>query len=312
MRQIFTKAFISKAFYLGAFLFFASIQLTQAQDDDLLSLLGEEEETTEYVKASFKTTRVINAQSLENVASGVMDFKINHRFGMLNSGSKNLWGLDDAFVRIGLDYGITDWLMVGIGRSSTTKTYEGFFKAKILRQSTGKKKMPLSVIWYSSIGIHDQVADSLEVALGFETKHRVAYTHQLIIGSRLSKATSIEIIPTFVHKNLVEKTEESNQIFMLGIAGRQKLTKRIAVNAEYFYILPDQVSDNIKPSLSLGFDIETGGHVFQLHFTNSTPLHDTGFLTETTGDWLEGDIHFGFNISRVFTIVKPNKKKKGI
>jgi len=301
----------NKAYFLSFFLFFTAFQFMQAQDD-LLDLLGEEAEETEYVKASFKTTRVINAQSLENVAGGVLDFKINHRFGMLNSGARELFGLDAANVRIGLDYGITDWLMIGIGRSSQSKVYETFVKAKILRQSTGKKNMPLSVIWYSSLGLHDREVSEERKDLGFEMKHRMAYTHQLIIGSRLSKATSIEILPTFVHKNLVPKSSENNQIFLLGIAGRQKINKRIALNIEYFYLLPDQVSDDIKQSLSLGLDIETGGHVFQLHFTNSTGLPDTGFLTETTGDWLDGDIHFGFNISRVFTIVKPNRKKKGV
>lgn len=285
-------------FWLG--LLFVSANYCIAQDD-LLDLLGEEEETTEYVKASFKTTRVINVQSLENVAGGVLDFKISHRFGKVNEGAYALFGLDNATMRLGLDYGINDWLMVGIGRNSFGKTYDAFIKGKILRQSTGKKKMPLSVIWYSGMTA-ETLRRSEDRAIDF--KHRLVYTHQLIVGSRLSKSTSIQVSPTVVHRNLVTTKDESNTVYLIGIAGRQKLTKRLALNAEYHYILPDQVADNIKNSLSLGIDIETGGHVFQLHFTNSTSMSDKGFLTETDGDWLDGDIYFGFNISRVFTIVK--------
>ncbi len=286
-------------------LFFIGLCSTNVlAQDDLLDLLGEEEETTEYVNASFKTTRVINVQSLESTAGGVLDLKISHRFGRLNTGGYELWGLDAATMRIGLDYGINDWIMVGAGRNSFQKTYDAFIKVKPLRQSVGKKNVPLSVLWYS--GITASTLRRTDVDLDF--KHRLVYTHQLIVGSKLSKATSIQVIPTFVHRNLVTTRAESNNVMILGVAGRQKLTKRIAINAEYFYILPDQVADNISNSLSIGFDIETGGHVFQLHFTNSTSMSDKGFLTETTGKWLDGDIHFGFNISRVFTVRKPKKK----
>jgi len=270
---------------------------------DLLDLLGDEEETTEYVNASFKTTRVINAQSLENVAGGVLDFKISHRFGKVNQGAYELWGLDNASMRMGFDYGINDWFMIGIGRSTIGKTYDAFFKAKVLRQSTGKKKIPLSVLVYG--GLTNKTLRRTEAEddiLSF--KHRLAYTAQVIIGSKLSKNTSIEILPTIVHRNLTATEAEKNTVFALGFAGRQKITKRLAINAEYFFVAPDQVAKGIKNSLSLGLDIETGGHVFQLHFTNARAMHDNGYILETTGDWLDGDIYFGFNISRVFTVVR--------
>jgi len=282
--------------------------LSLSAQDDLLDLLGDEEETIEYVNASFKTTRVINVQSLENVAGGVLDFKISHRFGRLNSGAYELWGLDQASMRIGLDYGINDWIMVGAGRNSFQKTYDAFIKVKPLRQSIGLKKMPLSVLWYSGITTNTFASNQNKDEDAFKFKHSLVYTNQLIIGSKISKATSIQLSPTFVHRNLVDTRDEKNNVMILGIAGRQKLTKRIAINAEYFYILPDQVADNITNSLSIGFDIETGGHVFQLHFTNSTSMSDNGYLTTTTGKWLDGDIHFGFNVSRVFTVKKPKKK----
>ena len=282
---------------------------------DLLDLLGDEEETTEFVNASFKTTRVINAQSLENVAGGVLDFKISHRFGRLNQGAYQLWGLDNASMRMGLDYGINDWFMVGAGRSTVGKTYDAFFKAKVLRQSTGKKVMPLSVLVYGGL-TNKTLRRSEEEDEILDFKHQMAYTAQVIIGSKLSKNTSIEIIPTIVHRNLTVRNAEKNTVLSVGIAGRQKLTKRIAINAEYFYVLPNQVQEEvlgpddevlipgITNALSIGFDIETGGHVFQLHFTNANAMHDNGFITETTGDWLDGDIFFGFNISRVFTVKK--------
>ena len=117
-------------------------------------------------------------------------------------------------------------------------------------------------------------------------------------------------MPTLVWRNIVATAAEKNGVGVIGAAGRIKITKRLALNAEYFYVLPDQLADGYTNSLSIGFDIETGGHVFQLHFTNSPIMIDKGFITETTGDWLKGDINFGFNISRVFTIVKPKKKEE--
>jgi hypothetical protein len=130
------------------------------------------------------------------------------------------------------------------------------------------------------------------------------YTHQLLLGRKFSENFTMQLMPTFVHRNLTKNEDEKNDVYALGAAARQKLTKRLAINVEYYYLLPDQVADKYNNSLSIGFDIETGGHVFQLHFTNSTSMIDRGFVTETTGDWLDGDVHFGFNVSRVFTIKK--------
>jgi hypothetical protein len=274
-----------------------------AAQDDLMSLLDETEESiTEYTTASFKTTRVINTQSLENTAGGVLDMKISHRFGFINGGAYELFGLDEASIRIGLDYGITDRLMVGWGRSSFEKTYDVFAKYKILRQSTGKSKMPVTLSWYASTAI-------TTLKFADETREnyfssRMYYTHQLLVGRKFSESFTLQVMPTFIHRNLTKNEDEKNDVYALGVAGRQKLTKRLALNVEYFYLLPDQVNEKYRNSLSIGFDIETGGHVFQLHFTNSTSMIDRGFVTETVGDWLNGDIHFGFNVSRVFTIKK--------
>ena len=239
-------------------------QAIAQEEQELLSLLGREE-TTEYAAASFKTNRVINLHSLESTTAGVLDVKISHRFGYLNGGIYDLFGLDESSVRLGADYGVSDRLTIGVGRSSYEKTYDGFIKYKLLRQSTGLKNMPVSMAILGTAAITtlkwaDPNRDNL-------FSSRVAYTTQLIIG--------------------------------------RKFSKRLSFNAEYIYVPPDQLAEQYTNSLSIGFDIETGGHVFQLHFTNSTSMIEKGFITETLGEWGKGEIHFGFNISRVFTVVKP-------
>jgi hypothetical protein len=287
-----------KHLYLLAALLSAHLAKAQEQPS-LLDLLGEETRV-DYATASFKTTRIINAQSIENVASGVLDLKISHRFGTLNSGAYDLFGLDNAFIRLGLDYGITDNLMVGLGRSTFQKAIDGFVKYRLLRQQTGSRIVPVTVTWHSAIAANMLRWSDPERDNRFA--QRLAYTHQLLIGSKLSNSTSLMLLPTLVHRNLVATRGESNDVWALGIGGRQKVTRRIALTAEYFHVLPNQLTTGRYNPLSLGIDVETGGHVFQLHFTNSTGVNDPAYLTETTGQWGKGDIHFGFNVSRVFTV----------
>jgi len=291
--------------------------------DDLLNLLGEEETGPEYATASFKTTRVINGHSLENTAHGVLDFKISHRFGFVNGGVNEFFGLDGATVRLGLDYGVTDRFMVGIGRSGFQKTVDGFAKYKFLRQCDTGCNMPITVAVLATSSI--TTLKQTELPWYDPTRqdyftHRLAYTFQLILGRKFNENISFQFNPGIVHRNLVAGTNEPNDVIHISGAGRIKLTKRVALNAEYFYVLPGQLPQptaaqeaggalRTRNSLSIGFDIETGGHVFQLHFTNSTGMFERAFITETTGDWGNGDIRYGFNISRVFTIHEPKKKK---
>jgi len=291
-----------------AFLFTFTFSYGQDEGESLLDLLGEEEEVTNYASASFKTTRIINSQSIENVAEGVLDFKISHRFGRVNGGLSEFFGLDQATIRLGLDYGITDRLMIGIGRSTVQKAIDGFAKYKLLRQSSGKKNMPITLSLYSSIMVNAQAWANPERENYFSS--RLFYTHQILIGRKFSSGTSLMLMPTLVHRNLVESTAIENTVYALGIGGRQKLTNRLALTFEYIYVLPDQIADIYTNSLSIGFDIETGGHVFQLHFTNSLGMMDKQYITETTGEWGAGDIHFGFNISRVFTLKDTRPKLK--
>jgi hypothetical protein len=297
--------------------------------DDLLELLGEEEQEPVHTNASFKTTRVINGHSLENTAHGVLDFRINHRFGMVNGGINEFFGLDGASVRLGLDYGITPALQIGVGRSSFQKTVDGFVKYKILRQCDSGCDMPLTLALVAASSINTSRTTDLPWFDASRTDyftHRMAYSFQMIVGRKFSENISFQLNPGVVHRNLTMRMDDSNDIIHISGAGRMKLTKRVAINVEYFHMLVGQTSapanmisedefDDPNPgyhnSLSLGFDIETGGHVFQLHFTNSTAMFERGFITETEGDWGRGDIHFGFNISRVFTLHEPGKAKKG-
>lgn len=287
--------------FMALVLSFAALPLFA--QEDLLSLLGEEEATTDYAKASFKTSRVINLHSLENTASGVLDFKISHRFNTVQNGLYDFFGLDGANLRIGFDYGVTDRLAVGFGRSNYEKSLDAFAKYKILRQSKGKRNMPITLAVFGSVAMQ-----TLKWANPDRDNHfssRLYYTGQLIVGRKISEGFSLQLSPTIVHRNLVATFEESNDVLALGIGTRVKLSKRLALNLEYIYVLPDQLAPQFVNSLSVGLDIETGGHVFQLHFSNSRIMIEKGFIAETTNKWEDGGIHFGFNISRVFTIVRP-------
>jgi Membrane bound beta barrel domain (DUF5777) len=278
-----------------------------AQDTtDLMNLLEKEMTSTKdmtfYTTATFKTTRLVNGHSVENVAKGVLDVKISHRFGNLNEGGYELFGLDKATMRMGFDYGITKNIMVGVGRSTYQKTYDAFLKIKILRQSKGKRKMPITLSYVPTIAYRTLKWEDPTIK-NYATS-RLFYTHQLIIGRKFSEGTSLQLMPTFVHQNLVTGANDPNDLFAIGIGGRQKITKRISINVEYYYQLEDYKLPGTRNSLSVGFDIETGGHVFQLHFTNSPGMNERTFVADTKGRWDKGDILFGFNISRVFTIGK--------
>ena len=285
---------------LSIFLFFLLSAQVYAQGLDLLSDDEEDtEEIIEYATATFKTNRVINGHSIETVAKREFDFKISHRFGFLNTGAYDFFGLDQATLRIGGDFGITDRLNVGIGRSNVDKTYDGFVKYKFLRQSSGAKNMPISAVAISHMGI-----TTLRWTDPNRTNYassRLHYTHQLLLARKLNESFSLQLSPTLVHKNLIDSLKYSNDIFAMGIGLRQKLSKRVTLNLEYFYVFENQIPDENTNSLSLGFDVETGGHVFQLFFTNAAAAFEKAFITDTKGDWANGDVRFGFNIARMFS-----------
>jgi hypothetical protein len=287
-------AVICTAIFLTPFFQIAFAQI------DLLDGL-EDEKGPVYTKATFKTSRIINGHSIENPAAGVLDFRISHRFNTIENGAYDLFGLDGATLRLGFEYGVNDRLMIGLGRSTYQKAYDGFLKYKVLRQQTGRKNIPFSVSLFSSTAVSTLKWQYPDRKNYFSS--RMAYSHQLLIARKFSSSTSIQLTPTLVHYNLVQKKEYKHDVFAIGIGGRQKLSKRVSFNAEYFFVLPNQINKENTNSLSFGFDIETGGHVFQLLFTNSMAMIEKGFIGETKGDWLKGRIRFGFNLSRVFTLV---------
>ncbi len=271
--------------------------------EDLLDLLSDnEDQGPEKVTATFKTTRIMNGHSIERTPAGQFDFRISHRFGKINSGFYEFFGLDQATMHLGLEYGITDWLMVGLGRSSYEKTFDGFARFSLLRQSTGIKAIPVSVSTFSSLALRTVDLPQPPGSSWFDS--RLATVNQLLIGRKFNQTFSLQITPTWLHRNLVDYGTDPNDILALGAGGRIKLAKRISLNAEYYLIANRQTyrNEEIHNPLTLGFDIETGGHVFQLLFTNSRSMIEKGFLGETTGSWSNGDIYFGFNLLRVFTV----------
>jgi hypothetical protein len=291
-----------------------SASLAARAQDDLLKLLGPDSTEVEYTSASFKSTHVINGQSLENVAHGVLDFRISHRFGFVNTGIQELFGLDQASFRMGFDYGLSDRIMIGIGRSTYQKTVDGSVKFKLLRQCDQGCTMHVTLDLLAATSVTTLVPQQVPwYGEGREDlfTNRLSYCFQAVVGRKFSEGFSLQLSPGVVHRNLVATPEESNDLMNVGIAGRAKCSKRVALTAEYFYVRPDQgPREPFHNSLGVGVDIETGGHVFQLQFTNSTGMFERAFITETSGDFFEGDIHFGFNISRVFTIYDPKAKAR--
>lgn len=287
-----------------------SVLYVSAHAQDLLDELDKTVKPKKsYSTATFKSTRVINGHSIETISKNHLDFRISHRFGRLNDGAYNFYGLDQATMRIGLEYGLTDMLMVGIGRSTSQKTFDYFAKYKVLRQAKGGS--PISVTAFGSV---DAISLSTSPQFRFyDNLDRLTYTGQLLIARKFGERLSLQLTPTFIHRNKVESETEPNDIMAVGIGGRVKISKRTSLNAEYFYRLPMSLEAGISTnpnyynSLSLGFDIETGGHVFQLHFTNSLGMVERQFIAQTEGNWAKGDVHYGFNISRTFSF---DKKKK--
>lgn len=280
------------------------VSLNTFAQDDLMDLLeANTEESTHFTEATFKGSRLINGHTVETRKQGELEFLISHRFGRLNSGAYEFFGLDAANVRLGLEYGVADFLTLGVGRNSFEKTYDGFAKLKLLRQSSGKRFMPVSVVSFSSAAIKTLAGSTPEEYPDIAA--RMYYTQQLLIARKFGSSLSLQIMPSFVHRNRIQEREGENDIYALGVGGRIKLTQRVSLNGEYYYRLnaEDYAEDDLNQlfnSLAIGFDIETGGHVFQLHLTNSRAMIEKGFIAETNGNFFAGDIHFGFNVSRVF------------
>lgn len=289
-------------------LLFSYFALCIFAQDDLMNLLdANSAKEINYTSATFKSTRVMNGHSIERMPAGQLDVRISHRFGPVNSGAYNFFGLDQSNIHLSLEYGINNWLMIGMGRGSYEKTFDGFAKFSILRQSTGAKTMPVSLSAVTSIALNTLRFQNQTRSDYFSS--RLAYVAQVLVARKINQAISVQLTPTYIHKNLVATELDPNDIYAVGAGARLKLTKRTSLNGEYYYVVNPKtyLSQQIYNPLSIGFDIETGGHVFQLFFTNSLGMIEKAFIGETTGSWTKGDIRFGFNISRVFTLIKHNK-----
>jgi hypothetical protein len=293
-----------KLIYISVFCLFIPAGLFAQQD--LLDLLNDSTaKEINYTTATFKSTRIMTGHSVERMAPGQLDVRISHRFGPVNSGIYEFYGLDQLTnIHLGLEYGILKWLMVGVGRGSFEKTYDGFAKFTILRQSAGAKEMPVSVSVFSSVAAKTQKPPVDSVTNYFTSK--LSYTAQVLIARKFSQGFSFQLTPSYVHRNLVKTELDPNDLFAIGAGGRLKLSKRISINAEYYYVANKNPYSSPKyyDPFTVGVDIETGGHVFQLMFTNSYGTIEKSYIGETEGQWSTGDIHFGFNISRVFTLKK--------
>jgi hypothetical protein len=270
-----------------------------AQDEMMDLLEAETENVPQLVESTFKGTRLINGHNVETRKKGIMDFIIAHRFGKLNSGAYELYGLDQSNVRICFDFGITDAFNVGVGRNSFEKTFDGYLKYRLVRQKIGGGS-PISITAFSSTALKtlkDATYDELT-----DLNDKLVYTHQLLIARKFSSNLSLQLMPSVVHFNTLYPEQLNNDIYALGVGGRIKITKRMSVNAEYYYQF-QKLTDDTFDSIAIGLDIETGGHVFQLQFTNSRSMVEKGFITEIQNDFFKGDIHFGFNISRTFQLI---------
>jgi hypothetical protein len=295
---------------------------------ELMNQLENESRTnkTMYAAGTFKYTRVVNGQSVENLPTNVLDFRISHRFGPLNQGLYNFFGLDYAAfnVRIGFDYGITNSLMIGVGHNAYLKTYDAFFKLKILKQSKGAVNMPFTVSFVPTISINTVKSSDFGYDFSDSTetkKGRASYTFQLLIGRKFSEGFSLQLMPTYIHADNISFNHYKDNMYIrdivaIGIAGRQKISKRMSINAEYYYQLPNTESSTATNAASVGLEIGTGGHVFQLLFTNALGITEKSFISETgrtdktNGGFDKHGLRFGFNISRVFQLGKKHGDNK--
>jgi len=270
--------------------------------DDLMDLLEEDEsQVVNYTIAAFKGTHVINGHSTKTKHRGELDFLIYHRFGPVNSDIQEFFGLDQANMRLGFEYGLTNHINLGIGRSTYEKTYDGYVKWQLIRQKTGAENFPVTMVWLSSIAMPtNQIQEDLS------TVNRLGFTHELLVSRKFGSRLTLQLMPGLIHLNTVPKITDTNDVIYLGGAFRFKLNQSFALTGEYYYRFNPIESVANYDALGIGVDIETGGHVFQLHFTNSRPTFEKGFITGTSNNFWNGDIRFGFNISRTFQVANKN------
>jgi hypothetical protein len=271
-----------------------SLNVLYAQDD-LLDELESEVVEEKFEQPAFKAMKIGNLQSTKVAAKGDLYMYVSHRFGTLKDGISTFFGFDNANTKIQMVYGIFDGVQLGISRESLRKTYAVSAKFKLIAQND---KFPVSVVGYTTANINSEVSTDRYPYIEFGD--RVSYASQLLISRRINNKFSIELAPTFVRQNLVYEPEQQHNQFALGVGGRMKVSKRMSINLDYVYNFSRYEESIYNNPLTIGLDIETGGHVFQLLFSNAQSTNEPGFISNAEGDWSDGDIFFGFNIVRVF------------
>lgn len=278
------------------FLLLFPLAIFSQEEDDLLSEIDTSIDSNQVVQATFKGLKIVNFESTKLVAKKELTLVVAHRFGSIKNGFDTFFGLDDAVTRLNFIYGISDAFNISVSRSSYQKIYEGAIKYRLLQQET--EGFPFTIVGYQSILVNTSLEKDNLPKLEF--KHRLGYTVQCLIARKMNKNLSLEIAPTFFHDNYVVVNDQDNSQFALGFGGRYKLGNRWSLNMDYGWHMNRADDSPFKNPLSIGIDLETGGHVFQMHFTNAQPMNTNMFLGQATGDWSDGDIYFGFNLSRVF------------
>ena len=264
--------------------------------EDLLSEIDTSSTQNEYTLATFKGLKIVNFESTKLTAKKELTFVVSHRFGSLKNGLNTFFGLDDAVTRLNFIYGISDGVNIGVSRSSFQKIYEASIKYRLTRQK--QNGLPFTIVGYNSILINTALEKNNLPKLEF--KHRLGYTFQVLMSSKINQSLSFEIAPTVFHDNYISIDKQNNTQYALGFGGRHKLGKRWSLNADYGWHFNRATNSPFRNPLSIGIDLETGGHVFQMHFSNAQAMNTNGFLGQSTGSWSDGNIYFGFNLSRVF------------
>ncbi|MGB1041985.1 MAG: DUF5777 family beta-barrel protein [Tenacibaculum sp.] len=279
------------------FLFIISISIN-AQEDLLDELKNDSKSDTSFELPAFKAMQIGNLQSTKIADKGDLYLVVAHRFGPFSDGIDEFFGLDGANTKIQFIYSFWDGVQFSLSRDSFEKTYSGSTKISLKKQSS---KFPLNIVAYASADIASQLKSQSFPNIRF--KDRVSITTQILASHRVNKKLSLLIAPTFVRQNNLQKFTQTGDLnlnqFLIGLGGRIKISKRMSINADYALSLNRHKNSVFKNPLTVGLDIETGGHVFQLVFTNSRASNDSGFLTRTEGEWFN-DVAFGFNIVRVF------------
>jgi hypothetical protein len=285
--------------YLLSFLLVAfSIGIASAQDDLLNQLDTVKSKEKEIEMSAFKGLQICNMQSTKMAAKGEWYMVVSHRFGDLTQGFDNFFGLDNALTKIGGLYGATKWLTLGASRQTYNKIYELTAKYKLANQEIDG--FPVTIVGYNTMDINSALKTSEYPNL--QSTDRLAFTTQLLVSRKFSEKFSFEVAPIYVHKNLYDDVVEQKDLFLVGAGARYKIAKRLSVNLEYAarIITVEGFTSPYHNPLSVGLDIETGGHVFQLVVSNSQPMNDVAVFSNTSGDWNGGSIYFGFNMYRSF------------